>query len=119
MPRSRLSYKQVGVSLAFTPTIIGERINLKVAPEVSQLSTDGSVSVPLTATAVGDDTGASRRARRATTIELGSGQSFAIAGLLQASVAAGHRQAPWLGDVPVLGTLFKSDAYQRWRRPNW
>src|SRR4029077_19729739 len=45
-------YKQVGVSLSFTPTIIGERINLKVAPEVSQLSSEGAVNVPLTATSV-------------------------------------------------------------------
>ena len=84
-------YKQVGVSLAFTPTIIGDRINLKVAPEVSQLSTVGSISVPLTATAVVTVPGIQTR-KASTTIELGSGQSFAIAGLLQASFAAGHRQ---------------------------
>lgn len=107
-----VSYKQVGVSLAFTPTIIGERINLKVAPEVSQLSAEGSVSVPLTATSV--VTIPAIKTRKAnTTIELGSGQSFAIAGLLLATSQQDVQKIPWLGDVPVLGSLFKSDAYQR------
>jgi len=107
-----VTYKQVGVSLAFTPTIIGDRINLKVAPEVSQLSTVGSISVPLTATAVVTVPGIQTR-KASTTIELGSGQSFAIAGLLQASSQQDIVKLPWLGDIPVLGTLFKSDAYQR------
>ncbi|TAJ24656.1 MAG: type II and III secretion system protein family protein [Reyranella sp.] len=107
-----VSYKSVGVSLAFTPTIIGDRINLKVAPEVSQLSAEGSVSVPLTATSV--VTIPAIKTRKAnTTIELGSGQSFAIAGLLLATSQQDVQKIPWLGDVPVLGSLFKSDAYQR------
>jgi Flp pilus assembly secretin CpaC len=107
-----ITYKQVGVSLAFTPTIIGDRINLKVAPEVSQLSSIGSISVPLTATAVVTIPGIQTR-KASTTIELGSGQSFAIAGLLQASSQHDITKLPWLGDIPVLGSLFKSDAYQR------
>jgi pilus assembly protein CpaC len=107
-----IAYKQVGVSLAFTPTIVGERINLKVAPEVSQLSTVGSVSVPLTATAVVTIPAVQTR-RASTTIELGSGQSFAIAGLLQQSSQQDITKVPWLGDLPILGSLFKSDAYQR------
>jgi pilus assembly protein CpaC len=107
-----VQYKQVGVSLAFTPTIIGDRINLKVAPEVSELSAAGSVSVPLTSTAV-VTIPAIRTRRASTTIELNSGQSFAIAGLLQSSSIQDIVKFPWLGDVPVLGTLFKSDAYQR------
>lgn len=107
-----VSYKQVGVSLAFTPTIIGERINLKVAPEVSQLSTEGSVSVPLTATSV-VTVPAIKTRKASTTIELGSGQSFAIAGLLLSTSQQDVQKIPWLGDVPVVGTLFKSDAYQR------
>jgi len=105
-------YKQVGVSLAFTPTILGERINLKVSPEVSQLSATGSISVPLTATSVVSVPALQTR-RATTTIELGSGQSFAIAGLLQSSSQQDIKKMPWLGDVPVLGSLFKSDAYQR------
>jgi len=107
-----VTYKSVGVSLAFTPTIVGERINLKVAPEVSQVSATGSVSVPLTATAVVTVPAVQTR-RASTTIELGSGQSFAIAGLMQRTSEQDIKKMPWLGDVPVLGTLFKSDAYQR------
>jgi pilus assembly protein CpaC len=107
-----VQYKQVGVSLAFTPTIIGDRINLKVAPEVSELSAAGSVSVPLTSTAV-VTVPAIRTRKASTTIELGSGQSFAIAGLLQSSSIQDIVKFPWLGDIPVLGSLFKSDAYQR------
>jgi pilus assembly protein CpaC len=106
-----IQYKQVGVSLAFTPTIIGERINLRVAPEVSELSAVGSISVPL---GTGTVTIPGIRTRRAaTTIELGSGQSFAVAGLLQSTSSQDINKFPWLGDVPVLGSLFKSDAYQR------
>jgi pilus assembly protein CpaC len=105
-------YKQVGISLAFTPTIIGDRINLKVAPEVSQITTVGEVSVPLTATAVVTIPAIQTR-KASTTIELGSGQSFAIAGLLSQTTLQDVRKMPWLGDIPVLGTLFKSDAYQR------
>ena len=105
-----IQYKSVGVSLGFTPTIIGERINLKVAPEVSELSAVGSISVPLGTGTVSIPGIRTRRA--STTIELGSGQSFAIAGLLQSNSAQDINKFPWLGDVPVLGTLFKSDAYR-------
>ncbi|SEN78215.1 Flp pilus assembly protein, secretin CpaC [Rhodospirillales bacterium URHD0017] len=106
-----IQYKQVGVSLAFTPTIIGERINLRVAPEVSELSAVGSISVPLGTGTVNIPGIRTRRA--ATTIELGSGQSFAVAGLLQSTSSQDINKFPWLGDIPVLGSLFKSDAYQR------
>lgn len=106
-----IQYKSVGVSLAFTPTIIGERINLRVAPEVSELSAVGTITVPLGTGTVSIPGIRTRKA--ATTIELGSGQSFAIAGLLQSTSAQDINKFPWLGDVPVLGTLFKSDAYQR------
>lgn len=107
-----VTYKQVGVALAFTPTIIGERINLKVAPEVSQLSNVGSISVPLTSTAVVTIPAIQTR-KASTTIELGSGQSFAIAGLLQQTSQQDVVKVPWLGDIPILGSLFKSDAFQR------
>src|SRR5476651_2594057 len=110
-----VQYKQVGVSLAFTPTIIGDRINLKVAPEVSQVTTEGQVSV-----AVGVGPGAASiiipaisTRRASTTVELGSGQSFAIAGLLQHTSTQTVQKVPALGDVPILGSLFKSDAFQR------
>lgn len=106
-----IQYKSVGVSLAFTPTIIGERINLRVAPEVSELSAVGTITVPLGTGTVNIPGIRTRKA--ATTIELGSGQSFAIAGLLQSTSQQDINKFPWLGDVPVLGSLFKSDAYQR------
>jgi pilus assembly protein CpaC len=104
-------YKQVGVSLAFTPTIIGDRINLKVAPEVSEITTDGQVTVAVNGGNIIIPAIATRRA--STTVELGSGQSFAIAGLLQHTTTQTISKVPGLGDVPILGSLFKSDAYQR------
>jgi len=107
-----VTYKPYGISLSFTPTIVGDRINLKVAPEVSQVSTVGALSVPLTPTSTVTVPAVQTR-RASTTVELGSGQSFAIAGLLMRQSQDDIRKMPWLGDVPVLGTLFKSDAYQR------
>lgn len=103
-----VEFKKFGVSLAFTPTVIdGSRINLKVRPEVSQLSTVGSVtisgfSIPALTTRTAE-----------TTVELASGQSFAIAGLLQHTSQQDANKTPFLGDVPILGALFKSDRYQR------
>jgi len=107
-----VTYKDIGVMLAFTPTIVGDRINLKVAPEVSQISSNGSISVPLTATSVVTIPALTTR-RASTTVELASGQSFAIAGLMQQTSEQDINKIPWLGDVPIIGTLFKSDAYQR------
>ncbi|WP_332052375.1 type II and III secretion system protein family protein [Reyranella sp.] len=107
-----VTYKQVGISLNFTPTIIGDRINLKVAPEVSQVTTTGQVSVPISATA-SIIVPAIQTRRASTTVELASGQSFAIAGLMQRASQQDIQKMPWLGDIPVLGALFKSDAYQR------
>ena len=106
--RVTIEFKKFGVSLAFTPTMIGEtRVNLHVRPEVSQLSSKNSVTlnnfvVPSLTT---------RRVE--TTVELGSGQSFAIAGLLQNNVTHDIRKYPGLGDIPVLGALFRSDRFQR------
>ena len=103
-----IQYKNFGVGLTFTPTVLsGDRINLKVNPEVSQLSSAGAVvsqglSVPSLTT---------RRAE--TTVELGSGQSFAIAGLLQNDLSHDINKLPGLGDIPILGALFKSDGFRR------
>jgi pilus assembly protein CpaC len=106
-----IEYKQFGVSLAFTPTIIDDRINLRVRPEVSQLSDAGAVSVPI---GTGTVTIPALQTRRAdTTVELGSGQSFAIAGLLLRTTNQDISKVPGLGEVPILGLLFKSDRYQR------
>ena len=106
--RVTIEFKKFGVSLAFTPTVIGEdRINLHVRPEVSQLSSINAVTL-------NDFVVPSLTTRRAeTTVELGSGQSFAIAGLLQNNVTHDIRKFPALGDIPVLGALFRSDRFQR------
>ena len=102
-----IEFKKFGVSLNFVATIAeGNRINLHVLPEVSQLSTTGSITVAsITVPAL-----TTRRAE--TTIELSSGQSFAIAGLLQNNITQNLDKFPWLGDVPVLGSLFRSTAVQ-------
>lgn len=103
-----IEFKKFGVGLAFTPTLLNDgRINLKVRPEVSQLSATGEVRlndfvIPALTT---------RRAE--TTVELGSGQTFAIAGLLQNNVTHDIRRFPGLGDIPILGTLFRSDGFRR------
>jgi pilus assembly protein CpaC len=103
-----VDYKRYGVGLAFTPTVLNAGlINLKIEPEVSQLDfshlvTIGGLSVPPLIV---------RRA--STTVELRDGQSFVIGGLLQSNNQNVVDQLPWLGDVPVLGALFRSTSYQK------
>ena len=103
-----IEYKRFGVSLAFVATVgAGGRITLNVRPEVSQLTFAGGLQfngtvVPALTT---------RRAE--TTIELGSGQSFAIAGLLQRTADNDLRKFPLLGDIPVLGQLFRSKRFDK------
>jgi len=106
--RVTIEFKQFGVSLAFTPTLVNqERISLKVRPEVSELSTAGAVQL-------GGFTIPALTTRRAeTTVELGSGQSFAIAGLLRNNVTKDLSTFPGLGELPVLGPLFRSDRFRR------
>jgi pilus assembly protein CpaC len=107
-----IEFKKFGVSLSFTPTLAaGDRINLHVRPEVSQLSNEGAVSVPIAGTAISVPALTTRRAE--TTVELGSGQSFAIAGLLENKVTHDISKFPGLGDIPVLGGFFRSDRFQR------
>src|SRR4029077_10113779 len=102
-----IDFKKFGVSLNFVATIAeGNRINLHVSPEVSQLSTTGAIQVG------GINVPALTTRRAETTIELSSGQSFAIAGLLQNNITQDLNKFPWLGDVPVLGSLFRSTAFQ-------
>jgi pilus assembly protein CpaC len=103
-----VEWKKYGVGLAFTPTVLGDGvINLKIEPEVSQLD-------PTTTVQVGAITVPALIVRRAnTTVELRDGQSFAIAGLLQANNTTNQKQLPWLADVPILGALARSAAYQK------
>lgn len=103
-----IEFKEFGVSLAFTPTLVGDNlISMRVRPEVSALSETGAITlsdivIPALTT---------RRAE--TTVELGSGQSFAIAGLLLDDTQQITSKVPGLGDIPILGELFTSDRYQR------
>ncbi|WP_246479810.1 type II and III secretion system protein family protein [Kaustia mangrovi] len=103
-----IEYKPFGVSLVFTPTLIkNDRIALRVKPEVSSLSRAGAVeiegfSVP------------SLVVRRAeTTVEVASGQTFAIAGMFQRQLSRDLDKMPVLGDLPILGALFQSQRYRR------
>jgi pilus assembly protein CpaC len=103
-----IEFKEFGVSLAFTPTVLGDKlINLALRSEVSQI--DPTVSIELNNVRI---PGLSVRRTR-TTIELRDGQSFAIAGLLQDDFRNRIREFPWLSDIPVLGTLFRSTDYLR------
>ncbi|HVJ52021.1 MAG TPA: type II and III secretion system protein family protein [Aliidongia sp.] len=103
-----VEFKKFGVSLEFTPTIIdGTRINMHVQPEVSALSTNGQVLVQ------GFNIPGLTVRRADTSIELGSGESFAIAGLLQNNTEQDLSKFPGIGDVPILGALFRSDRWQR------
>jgi len=106
--RVTIEFKKFGISLAFTPTLVGDgRINLHVRPEVSQLSNTNAVTLN------GFEVPSLTTRRADTTVELGSGQSFAIAGLIQNNVTHSISKFPGLGDVPVLGPLFRSDRFQR------
>jgi pilus assembly protein CpaC len=101
-----IEYKQYGVSVGFTPTVVGDTINLAVAPEVSALDPANSVvlqgfKIPALTT---------RRAK--TTVELRNGQSFAIAGLLRREFTDGMKGIPGAQRAPVLGALFRSTSYQ-------
>ena len=103
-----VQYKNFGVSLSYTPTVLSNgRISIRVAPEVSDITSNGAVvlngfSIPAVST---------RRAE--TTVELGSGESFMIAGLMQNTYNSAIDKTPGLSDVPILGALFKSDGYRR------
>lgn len=100
-------YYPYGVQLTFVPTVLASGIiNLRLNPSVSEL--DYTNTVVISGTAIPSIT---KRETR-TTIELRDGQSFAIAGLLQSNNSHDIDQVPWLGSVPILGTLFSSKSYQ-------
>ncbi len=102
-----VDYKQYGVKLDFTPTVLtNHRISLKVRPEVSQIDQSSSVK-----TSTISIPGISVR-RADTTVELASGQSFAIAGLLQSNSSNSITQVPGLGSLPIIGKLFSSKSFQ-------
>jgi pilus assembly protein CpaC len=107
-----IEYKPFGVSLAFVPVVLGpDRLTLRVRPEVSELSDQGAINLPTLVGALRIPALSVRRAE--TTVELGSGQSFAIAGLLQRNTGQIQEGVNGLTDLPVLGALFRSERFQR------
>jgi pilus assembly protein CpaC len=106
--RITVTYKEYGVRLNFTPVVLSNGIiNLKLEPEVSQIDPStafrvGSIAIPAFIT---------RRA--STTIEVRDGQSFAMAGLLQTAQTRAQEQLPWIGQIPVLGALFRSASFKK------
>ena len=103
-----IEYKQYGVGLAFTPFVLADgRISMRVRPEVSELSNEGTIRLN------GFNVPALTTRRAETTVELGSGQSFMIAGLLRNANTNDVTKAPFLGDIPILGALFRSTSYRR------
>ncbi len=103
-----VQYKPFGVGLNFTPTVLSNnRISMLVAPEVSEL--DFSTAVSFAGFVIPSIT----TRRVSTTVELADGQSFAIAGLLKDELREGVRKFPLLGDIPILGALFRSTSFQK------
>ena len=103
-----VEYKSYGIGLTYSPTVLSDgRISLRVKPEVSQLSDAGSVQIS------GTTIPALTTRRAETTVELGSGQSFMIAGLLQNDHQNSIEKTPFLGDLPILGALFRSNSFRR------
>jgi pilus assembly protein CpaC len=103
-----IEFKKFGVGLAFTPTVLANGlVNMKIEPEVSQIDPTNVISI-------GGIQIPSLIVRRAsTTVELRDGQSFAVAGLLQANTTTAAKQLPWLGDIPIIGALMKSAQFQK------
>jgi pilus assembly protein CpaC len=103
-----IEFKQYGVSLDFVPTVLSSNhISMRVRPEVSELTTNGAITLN------GIQIPGLQVRRADTTIELGSGESFAIGGLLQNNTNTTVSRYPGLGDIPVLGALFRSSNFTR------
>jgi pilus assembly protein CpaC len=103
-----IHFKEFGVRLSFTPTVLGgDLINLKIKPEVSTLDFNNAVVIE------GFRVPALTTRRADTEVELRDGQTFAIAGLMNNTALSSMRKVPGLGDIPVLGLLFRSRAYQK------
>ena len=103
-----IEYKRFGVSLSYTPTVLSNgRISIRVRPEVSELSSQGAITIN------GFQVPALTVRRAETTVELGSGQSFMIAGLMSNSAQSTVKKLPGAGDLPILGSLFRSTHFQK------
>lgn len=107
-----VEFKEFGVALRFTPIILSDgKISLRVAPSVSQISSVGSLPAGIVGAAYVVPTFATRKLD--TTVELYDGQTLALAGLLQDDLREQVRKIPGLGDIPILGQLFRSTSYQQ------
>jgi len=103
-----IEYKEFGVSLTFTPNIVSNnRINLRVKPEVSQLSSASAINI----NNIFIQSLLTRRAE--TTVELASGQSFVLGGLLNSDSDNNVSKTPFLGELPIIGALFRSTSFQK------
>ena len=102
-----VTFKEFGIRLNFTPTVNGDRIHLKVKPEVSALDFNNSVVL------AGFRIPALTTRRTETELELNNGQTFAIAGLMNNTMLQSLQKIPGLGDIPILGYLFRSKAAQK------
>ena len=103
-----VEYKPFGVELNFTPVVVdGDIINLTINAAVSSIDTTTTLQ------AGGFSINAFKRRETSTTVEMRDGESFAIAGLLQDDFRDLNGQVPWLGDIPIIGALFRSSEYQR------
>jgi len=108
VPTITIEFKKFGVQLRFRPTVLSRGIiNLKIEPEVSELDFTNAVQIS------GTVIPALIKRNATTTVELRDGQSFAVAGLLTSTNTSSLAQLPWIGSVPVLGTLFRSSSYQQ------
>ncbi|QGZ96592.1 type II and III secretion system protein family protein [Terricaulis silvestris] len=105
--RITIEFKQFGVSVAFTPTVVGDTINLHVAPEVSALDRNNGIRLN------GTDIPAITTRRAQTTVELRDGQSFAIAGLIRRDFTDSVSGLPGVSRMPILGALFRSTRFER------
>jgi pilus assembly protein CpaC len=103
-----IEYKRFGVSLSYTPTVLSNgRISMRVRPEVSELSSQGAITVN------GFQVPALTVRRTETTVELGSGQSMMIAGLMSNNAQSTLKKLPGAGDLPIVGALFKSTSFRK------
>jgi pilus assembly protein CpaC len=103
-----VEFKPFGIELEFLPRVVdGDLINLSLTAAVSSIDTANGISVS------GIDIDAFSRRETQTTVEMRDGESFAIAGLIEDRFLDDASQLPWVGDVPVLGSLFRSTSYQR------
>jgi pilus assembly protein CpaC len=103
-----IEYKPFGVELNFTPVVVDDDIiNLTINAAVSSVDTTTTVQ------SEGFSVNAFKRRETSTTVEMRDGESFAIAGLLQDDFRDLNGQVPWVGDIPIIGALFRSTSYQR------